>query len=208
MDAQVSSTRCQKCKTCFTKIPQTANRDACNGSQNVTGLHVSLPTLTSSQTDSALDPKKTTNKELADDALRASLRSQRVLARSVKTEKRRKFKYSLRSREFPDGLTTLLDLCRSSNTGLSRKYQSGASNCCCHDSSSRTKPCGSRPSWTDSSSPELYSTTSFGRLIELIASVSQFIPPCKKNENLSEPMTRGKHQARNTSESMCVPAMS
>ena len=50
-----------------------------------------------------------------------------MLARSVKTEKRTKCGHSLRSREFPDGLTTLLDFCRSSNIGLSRIYQSGAS---------------------------------------------------------------------------------
>ena len=146
----------------FTETLQTANRDAYNASHTVTWSHVSLPTLTSSQTDSAIDPEKN-NKDLTDDVPCASLRSQRVLASSVKTEKRAKCGHSLRSREFSDDVTTLLDFCRSSNTGLSHIYQSSASNCCCHNCSSRSKPCGSRPFWTDSSSSELYSATSCGR---------------------------------------------
>ena len=153
----MSSTICQKCETFITETPQTANRDACNVSKTVTGSHVGLPTPTSSQTDSALDPE-TNNKDLTDDVPCVSLRSQRVLARSVKTEKRTKCGYSLRSREFPDGFDNF-----SPNTGLSRIYQSGAPNCCCYYCSSRAKPCGSRPFWTDSSSSELYITTSCGR---------------------------------------------
>ena len=48
------------------------------------------------------------NQDLTDDVPCVSLRSQRVQARSVKTEKRTKCGHSVRSREFPDGLTTLL----------------------------------------------------------------------------------------------------
>ena len=81
----------RKCAARYSKVRDFYHRDTADSEQRctqrvatVTGSHVSLPTLTSSQTDSALDPE-TNNKDLTDDVPCVSLRSQRVLARSVKT---------------------------------------------------------------------------------------------------------------------------
>ena len=91
--------------------------------------------------------------------------SQRVLARSVKTETQGSADTSS-----SDKLDYIFWVCvtpefrHPSDTSLSRRHTSGGSDRCCRNSSSGTQPYRSRPSNSRSSSSKLCSTRSFGRL--------------------------------------------